>query len=77
MEGFSNNHFSWKEHTLFVLFRDCHSVSEARGLNPGCGHAKQLRRCWSAAIRYPEGDAAAQVERLGNELRWIMLAVRG
>jgi hypothetical protein len=38
MEGFSSNHFSWKKHTLFVVFRDCHSVCEARGLNPGCGY---------------------------------------
>ena len=38
MEGFSSNQFSWKKHTLFVVCRDCHSASEARGLNPGCGY---------------------------------------
>ena len=38
MEGFSSNHFSWRKPTLFAVFRDSHSVSEARGLNPGCGY---------------------------------------
>jgi hypothetical protein len=31
MEGFSSNQFSWKKRTLFVVFRDCYSVSESRG----------------------------------------------
>jgi hypothetical protein len=30
MEGFSSNHFSWKKHTLFVIFRNCHSVRGER-----------------------------------------------
>ena len=30
MEGFSSNQFSWKKRTLFVVFRDCYSVSESR-----------------------------------------------